>query len=94
LEKVVVLVILSIEKLGLLFLSFSTILNRFKNFSQNLVKGEESFYALDPITFKSLTDMPLAPPLGPDGDGELVGGEVGHGQANKRWGTVLRLTRD
>jgi hypothetical protein len=39
--------------------------------------------------------MPLAPPpLGPDGDCELAGGEVGHGQANKRRGTAIRLTRD
>jgi hypothetical protein len=25
--------------------------------------------------------MPSVSPLGPDGDGELAGGEVGHGQA-------------
>jgi hypothetical protein len=25
-----------------------------------------------------------SPPLGPDGDGEHAGGEVGHGQANMR----------
>jgi hypothetical protein len=38
--------------------------------------------------------MPLASPLLPDGDGELAGGEVGHGQANMRRGTVIGLTRD
>jgi hypothetical protein len=38
--------------------------------------------------------MPLASPLGPDGDGELAGGEVGPGQANKRRGTEIGLTSD
>jgi hypothetical protein len=38
--------------------------------------------------------MPLAPPPGPDGDGELAGGEVRHGQANKRRGTEIGLTSD
>jgi hypothetical protein len=32
--------------------------------------------------------MPLASPLGPDGDGELTDGEVGRGQAIKRWGSA------
>jgi hypothetical protein len=36
----------------------------------------------------------VPPPLGPDGDGELAGGEVGHGQANKQRGTAIGLTRD
>jgi hypothetical protein len=38
--------------------------------------------------------MPLAPPLGHDANGELDGGEVGHGQANKRRGTEIGLTSD
>jgi hypothetical protein len=62
--------------------------------SAYIVKGEESFYTLDPRTFKTLTIRPLAPHLGPDGDGELAGGEVGRGKANKRWGTAIGLTCD
>jgi hypothetical protein len=65
LEKVVDLVILSTAKLGLLFLDCSTILNRFYKFQPKPSKRGESFYVLDPRTFKSLTDMPLAPPLDP-----------------------------
>jgi hypothetical protein len=48
----------------------------------------------NPRTFKSFTVIPLAPPLGPDSDGKLAGGEVEHGQANKLRGSSIGLTRE
>jgi hypothetical protein len=45
LENVVVLVTLSTKKLSLLFLDFSTILNRFYKFQPTHSTGEESFCA-------------------------------------------------
>jgi hypothetical protein len=82
LEKVVVLVTLSTTKLSLLFLDFSTILIDFTRCWTQTQNREESFYTADPRTFKIFTIMPSALPPGPDGGGELAGGEVGHGKVN------------
>jgi hypothetical protein len=86
LEKVVVLVILSIAKLGLLFLDFCTILNEFYNFSCNTPK-DKNLLALGSLeVFESSQPYPRFPSLEPDGKGELASGEVEHGVANKRRG--------
>jgi hypothetical protein len=62
LKKVVVLVTLSTEKFSLLFLDFSTIFNRFYKMLTKLQNREESFYAGDPRTFKTFTQIPSVPP--------------------------------
>jgi hypothetical protein len=55
---------------------------------------EQSLCTKDPRTFESFTFIPLVPPLGPDGDGKLAGGEVEHGQTNKLQGSSIGLTRE
>jgi hypothetical protein len=91
LEKVVVLVTVSTAKLGLLFLDFSTILQ-----GAGLIhKTGNNLFALRTLELlKSSHKSPWFLPLGPDGGGKLAGGEVEHGQENKRWGSSIRLTRD
>jgi hypothetical protein len=62
LEKVVVLVTLSTEKLSLLFLDFSTILLDFTRCWTKSQNMEQSIYTADPRAFKLLTHMPSVPP--------------------------------
>jgi hypothetical protein len=88
LEKVVVLVTLSTTKLSLLFWIFLRIDIEFTSHWIKPKNWEQSFSTRPPRTFKTFTNRPLA------GGGVLAGGEVGHGEANKRQGNAIGLTRD
>jgi hypothetical protein len=59
LEKVVVLVTISTEKLSLLFLDFLQFLIGFTSFSRSIAKGKESFCDSPPGTFQNITDRSL-----------------------------------
>jgi hypothetical protein len=91
LEKVVVLVTLRTSKLILIFLDFLRFLIDFTRRWTQTQNREESFYAADPRTFKIFTRIPSALPPGPDGGGELTGGEVGHGKVNMLRGSLIGL---
>jgi hypothetical protein len=55
---------------------------------------EESISIRPLETSKTFKNRPLVPPTGPNGGGVLTGGEVWHGEANKRQGSAIGLTRD
>jgi hypothetical protein len=94
LEKVVVLGIQSTEKLSLLFLDFSMIFNRFYKFQLKHIKGENLFTPSPLEVFKSSQPYPRFPSPEPGGEGELAGGKVEHGVANKRRGSAIGLTTE
>jgi hypothetical protein len=79
--------------LGLLFLDFSTIFNRFYKSQLKHIKGIESFSTRVPGHFLNLHNHALSLPFpGTDGDGEhRRRGEAR--QANKRGKTAIGLTR-
>jgi hypothetical protein len=92
LEKVVVSVTLRITKLGLLFFDFSTIFNRFYKLQPFHPKRIESLCKQAPESLNSSQLYPRFLTLAPGGEGELAGGEVRHGVANKRGGLAIKLT--
>jgi hypothetical protein len=92
--KVVVLVTHNTTKLGLQFFYFSTILSRIYKILLKLTKGVESICTQAPGTFESSQMCPRFPTPYHDGGGALDGGEVRLGEANKRAGSAIGLTRD
>jgi hypothetical protein len=94
LEKVVDLVTLSTKKIGFAIFGFfyELILNLQVTGSNH--KTGKNILALGPLELLKLSQLGPCPPLGPDGGGVLAGGEVGHGEVNKRHGSAIGLTRD
>jgi hypothetical protein len=80
--------------LGLLFLDFSTIFNRFYKVLDSFTKQGRIFCARTLKLLKSLQIYPRFIPLGPDGGVRLAGGEVGLGHANMLGESSIRLTCD
>jgi hypothetical protein len=58
-------------------------------------KTEKNLFTLQTLELlKPSQEYPRLSPLGPDGEGVLTGGEVGHGEVNKLQGSSIGLTSD
>jgi hypothetical protein len=81
------------KKMGLQFLNFSTILSRIYKVLLKHLRGEETFCTQTPARFKSSQMCPRSSPPYPTAVGALAGGDMGPGDANKRAGSSIGLTR-